>query len=110
MIDGLIKVLLFQAFGEGIAFYFSLPVPGPVIGMLLLFLYLMARKNEAEKMASFSAPFLRHLALLFVPAAVGIMLHAQRVADEWLPIAAALIISTIVTIIVTALVIRLLKR
>ncbi|MGV3656131.1 MAG: CidA/LrgA family protein [Noviherbaspirillum sp.] len=48
--------------------------------------------------------------MLFVPAAVGIMLHAQRVADEWLPIAAALIISTIVTIIVTALVIRLLKR
>lgn len=110
MIDGFAKLLVFQALGEGLAFSLSIPIPGPVIGMLLLFLYLLAREGEADKLASFSTQFLGHLALLFVPAAVGILLHVHRVAEEWIPITAALTISTAVSIVVTAVVIRWLKK
>ena len=53
---------------------------------------------------------LAHLSILFVPAGVGVMLHFQRMADEWLPILIALVASTFITIAVTALLLRALTR
>ena len=110
MINTFATLLVFQTLGEGLAYAFSLPVPGPVIGMLLLFCYLMARSGVADKIAPTTLEFLKHLSLLFVPAGVGIMVHAQRVAAEWMPIVAALVISAVVSLVVTALVLRWLQK
>jgi holin-like protein len=103
-------LLIFQTLGEGLAYAFALPVPGPVIGMLLLFIFLLMRKSAVEKLAPVSLDLLKHLSLLFVPAGVGIMVHAQRVGDEWLPIVVALSVSTVVSIVVTAIVVRVLQK
>jgi holin-like protein len=110
MIDSFAKLLVFQALGEGLAFLLAIPIPGPVIGMVLLLIYLLIRAGEVEKLTSFSTQFLSHLALLFVPAAAGIILHVHRIADEWIPITAALMISTVVSIVVTAVVVRWLEK
>lgn len=110
MINTFATLLIFQTLGECLAYVFSLPVPGPVIGMLLLFCYLMIKSDAAKKLAPISMEFLRHLSLLFVPAGVGIMVYAQRVATEWLPIAVSLVISTVVSLVVTALVLRWLQK
>lgn len=110
MINTFATLLIFQTLGEGLAFAFSLPIPGPVIGMLLLFCYLMVKNGAADKLAPTTLEFLKHLSLLFVPAGVGIMVHAQRVAAEWLPIVAALIISAVVSLVVTALVLKRLQK
>ena len=110
MINTLATLLVFQTIGEGLAYGFSLPVPGPVIGMVLLFMYLLVRKDAAKKLAPVSLELLKHLSLLFIPAGVGIMIHAQRVAAEWLPIAAALVASTVVSIAVTAVVVKWLQK
>ena len=53
---------------------------------------------------------LSHLSLLFVPAGVGVMLHFERLGAEWLALAVALVASTVLTIGVTALVMRALQR
>lgn len=110
MINTFATLLVFQTLGEGLAFAFALPIPGPVIGMLLLFFYLMLRKAAVAQLAPTAYEFLKHLSLLFVPAGVGIMVHADRVVAEWLPIAAALIISAMVSLVVTALVLRRLQK
>lgn len=110
MIRTFATLLVFQAIGESLAYGLSLPIPGPVIGMVLLFIYLSTVKSAVKQLAPTSLELLKHLALLFVPAGVGVMLHAQRVADEWLPIAVALAVSTVVSIVVTALVVRALQR
>ena len=110
MINTFATLLVFQTIGEGLAYALSLPVPGPVIGMVLLFLYLLLNDDAIEKLAPISLGLLRHLSLLFVPAGVGIMVHFQRVATEWLPIAAALLASTVVSIVVTALVVKGLQK
>jgi holin-like protein len=110
MINTFTTLLIFQTLGEGLAYAFALPVPGPVIGMMLLFFYLLAKRDAAEKLAPTTTEFLKHLSLLFVPAGVGIMVYAQRVAAEWLPIAAALVVSTLVSLVVTALVLRGLQK
>jgi holin-like protein len=110
MINTLATLLVFQTIGEGLAYAFSLPVPGPVIGMVLLFVFLLIKKDAAKKLAPVSLELLKHLSLLFIPAGVGIMVHAQRVASEWLPIAVALVASTIVSIAVTAIVVKWLQK
>jgi Putative effector of murein hydrolase LrgA len=109
MIEGLIKLLAFQVAGEAAVYTLSLPIPGAVLGMALLFVYLVYRQGD-EALDTFTAPFLRHLSLLFIPAAVGIMAHLDRITEEWLAIAAALVASTIVAVVVTAVSLRLLKR
>lgn len=106
MLGAITLLLLFQLAGEAIALFLALPVPGPVIGMGLLFAALALRGGPAPDLRNTAQNLLQHLSLLFVPAGVGVMLHLQRLADEWLPIVVALVASTFVTIAVTALVLR----
>lgn len=110
MIEGLIKLLAFQVAGEAIVFLLAVPIPGAVVGMALLFLYLVVRGREDSGLDTFTTAFLRHLSLLFVPAAVGIVAHLDRIADEWAAIAVALLASTITAIAATAATLRWLKR
>lgn len=110
MLDTLLTLLIFQTMGEGLVHILSLPIPGPVIGMLLLLAYLIVRKGVAGRLAPTTNQLLSHMALLFVPAGVGISVHLHRIASEWLAISIALTVSTVVSIVVTALVIRFLSR
>jgi holin-like protein len=108
MLGAITLLLLFQLTGEAIALFFALPVPGPVIGMGLLFAALAWRNGPSSELRGTAQNLLQHLSLLFVPAGVGVMLHWRRMADEWLPIVVALVASTFITIAITALVLRLL--
>ena len=110
MVRTFATLLVFQTMGEGLSYALSLPVPGPVIGMVLLLAYLMLKDDAIGKLAPTSLALLKHLSLLFVPAGVGIMVHVQRIASEWLPIMLALVTSTVVSIIVTAAVVRWLRK
>jgi holin-like protein len=108
MLSALTQLLVFQLAGEVVARWLALPVPGPVLGMLFLFVALALRGGPGHELQSTSQNLLQHLSLLFVPAGVGIMVHLHRVADEWLPLLLSLVISTAATLVVTALVMKLL--
>ncbi|PTD96079.1 CidA/LrgA family protein [Pseudothauera lacus] len=110
MIGALTLLLVYQLVGEVIARGLDLPVPGPVIGMLLLFLTLVVRGRVDAELRGTANGLLQHLSLLFVPAGTGIMLHYQRLADEWLPLLAGVLGSTLLAMAVTALVLRVLSR
>ena len=110
MIAALTQLLVLQLVGEVIARGFNLPIPGPVIGMLLLFLALALRRGPTSDLQATSQGLLQHLSLLFVPACTGIVLHLHRVADEWLPLLLSLLFSTVLTLALTALVMRLCAR
>ena len=106
MIEGLVLLLLFQLLGNVAEMYFHLPVPGSVLGMFLLLVALIANDRLASWVRPISLVLISYLAVLFVPAGVGIMLHIDRLKNEALPIGVSLIVSTILTIAVTALVIK----
>lgn len=110
MIGAITLLLVFQLIGEIIARTLALPVPGPVIGMALLFATLAVHGGPSTDLRNTAQGLLQHLSLLFVPAGTGIMLHFQRMNDEWLPLAVSLLGSTLITIAVTALVLRFLIR
>ncbi|NMQ26702.1 CidA/LrgA family protein [Candidatus Accumulibacter phosphatis] len=110
MIGAITLLLVFQLIGEVIAKTLALPIPGPVIGMALLFAALVARGGPSSELRGTAQGLLQHLSLLFVPAGTGIMLHFQRMSEEWLALALSLLGSTLITIAVTALTLRFLAR
>jgi holin-like protein len=110
MLAAITVLLVYQLIGETLVLALKLPVPGPVIGMLLLFLTLLVRGSAPESVRETAQGILQHLSLLFVPAGVGVMIHFTRVFNEWLPILVSLVISTILTIVVTAVTLRFLLR
>jgi holin-like protein len=103
-------LLCCQLAGEVAARLFALPIPGPVLGMLLLFAVLLARARMLEKVREPAMTLLRYLTLLFVPAGVGLMRHGGRIRAELLAISVAVLVSTALTIAVTALVFQLAAR
>lgn len=106
MLAALTTLLLLQLIGEVLARALQLPVPGPVIGMLLLFAGLWWRDGPGKELQETGQTLLQHLSLLFVPAGTGIMIHLDRVAAEWLPLAVSLLLSTVAALAVTALVMK----
>lgn len=110
MLRALATLLTFQCLGEGVSYLFRLPVPGPVIGMLLLFGFIMLRPRVADAIEPTALELLRHLSLLFIPAGVGIMVSASRIRGDALAVIVSVAVSTTVAIVVTALVTRALLR
>ncbi|MCW8831009.1 MAG: CidA/LrgA family protein [Gammaproteobacteria bacterium] len=103
-LPGISLLLIYQLAGELCVKLLDIPVPGPVVGMLMLFLTLVIRGQSGKALDSSSGALLSHLSLLFVPAGVGIMVHFDRIVNEWQAISIALILSTIITIVMTALI------
>lgn len=88
----------------------GLPIPGPVAGMLILLAGLVIRGSAPEDLGKVGDFLLSNFSLLFVPAGVGVMLHAGLLGREWLPLAVALVASTLITIAVTAWTMRWLSK
>lgn len=109
-LSGLTWLLVFQLVGEVAVRLQDWPVPGPVLGMLLLFVLLLVVRRVPEPLDTASTSLLAHLSLLFVPAGVGIMVHADRLLAEWLPIVAVLLVTTLLTMVFTAGVMLLATR
>ncbi|SDR41878.1 Putative effector of murein hydrolase LrgA, UPF0299 family [Rhizobiales bacterium GAS191] len=117
MIVALVLVLLCQLIGEVAARGSGLPVPGPVIGMMLMLALLWSRDRFGARdgiawlipreLADGSVErlckgMLAFLSLLFVPAGVGVMQRLDVLGAQALAIAAAVIVSTLIALAVTA--------
>ncbi len=110
MLNQLTLILCCQLAGELTSKLLALPAPGPVLGMVFLLVILILRGSIGAELERTADAFLDNLSLLFVPAAVGVMLHYELLSSDWLPISAATIISTIATIAVTGLMMNWLSR
>jgi putative effector of murein hydrolase LrgA (UPF0299 family) len=95
-------LLACQLAGETVSRATNLPVPGPVLGLVLVFAGLLWLKRVPEPLERTSRGLLDNLSLLFVPAGVGIVQHLDILRAQWLPIAAAILGSTLLTMWVTA--------
>lgn len=101
MLESLAVLLLCQLLGEFIVVAANWPVPGPVVGMGLLFVGLMIRGSAPQSLVDTSQGLLGQLSLLFVPAGVGVMTHLTLLGKQWLPLTSSLLVSTLLTIAVT---------
>lgn len=101
MLEMLAILLVFQLIGELIVVGLNLPLPGPVIGMALLFIGLVIFGRVPEELGNLTRGLLDQLSLLFVPAGVGMMTHLSLLGQQWIPLTSSLIVSTLLTLAVT---------
>ena len=95
-----------QLAGELIREVTRLPVPGPVIGMFLLAATLAVRSRRSDgtvptALDRTAETLIGVMGLLFVPAGVGVIAEADLLRQEWLPILAAVLGSTVLSVAVT---------
>lgn len=109
MITGLLQLLVFQGLGELLARFLVPAVPGPVLGLLALLGWLRLRRRVAPGLATVADAFSAHLGLLFVPAAVGVVMFLPQLAEHWFALGAALLVSVVATLAVSAGLLRLLS-
>lgn len=111
MINGILWVLGCQLVGGVLVRSLDLSIPGPVVGMVLLFGVLSVRRPGPESgTLRVCDGLLRHLQLLFVPVSVGIMVHASQIARQWLPISVGLVLSWASGLVTVALLASLITR
>lgn len=106
MVPAFALLLVFQLIGEVAVQLLSLPLPGPLVGMLLLFAALVLRGSLPQAAGEAANALLSHLMLLFIPAVTGVMMYFGRIGQEWLPFFGACILGAAVTLAVTALTLR----
>ncbi|WPB56455.1 CidA/LrgA family protein [Xylophilus sp. GOD-11R] len=93
VLRGLAWLLVFQCLGEALSRTGRLPVPGPVIGLLLMFAGLFL-PVVCEPVAACAEALLAHLSLLFIPVGVGVMTHLALLQQSGLRLMAVIVLST----------------
>ena len=110
MVHAFALLLVLQLVGEVAVQVLALPVPGPLVGMLLLFVGLLLRSGLPGALRNAADALLRHLMLLFIPAVTGVMMYFDRIAREWLPFMASCFLGGALTMVATALTLRWMLR
>ena len=116
LLRGLIILLLYQGMGEAITHYSGIPIPGPVIGMILLFLTLnlsgrkISLRFKHTGLEHTAHLLIRGLPLMFIPACVGIFFLPNTQTDQWPAIVGVIVLSTLITLTATALLMKWLLR
>ena len=104
MLYALAVLLSCQLAGEAFVRALGLAVPGPVVGMILLAALMLAKAPLPSELGNTVDTLLKHLSLLFVPAGVGVVQHFGRLRGEGIQLLAVVLLSTAITLAVTALV------
>jgi holin-like protein len=103
VLSGILILLGFQLVGEILYRLGWLPLPGPVIGMVLLMVLLWWKPRALSKPLDATARHLLDwLGLLFVPAGVGVISNLDVLRSQWVPILVGLVGSTLVSLVATA--------
>jgi holin-like protein len=119
MIRALALLLVCQLAGEAVSRGAGLPVPGPVLGLLIMFIGLQlsasrqrisAETVHQTEIGRTADGLLQALALLFVPAGAGVVQHLGLLGEHGLSLVVALIGSTVITLVVTTFVFQAVRR
>jgi len=102
--------MLFYLIGEGITVFLAIPIPGNVIGMVLLFFALQANWVDSKNIALSAVPLVGLLNLFFVPAGVGFLAYEQLLRDNLNVIIISSTISSLLVMWIVSKVFLILKK
>lgn len=106
MLPAIGLLLVCQLAGEVIARAVGIPVPGPVLGLVILALALAlgpvpAERIEGTALGRTAGGLLGVLGILFVPAGVGVIQQLKLLGQYGVALGVALVVSTVLTMVVT---------
>ena len=110
MAKGLALIFLFQLAGETVVALTGIPMPGTVIGMILLFCALLLRVVSLESVEKPAAALIGSLGLFFIPAAVGLIEQVPLLKLYWPAFAVAATAGTLLTALSAGLIFRSVSR
>lgn len=110
MLASIALIFGFQVVGEALNHFFGVPIPGPVIGMVLMLFAFLLRDRLVDQVRPSAGVLLANLSLLFVPAGVGIMRHGERFMNEGVAIMVTVVLTTVIAMVVTVWTIMLVMK
>ncbi|HBX56402.1 CidA/LrgA family protein [Pseudomonas sp. UBA2684] len=99
LLRGLSWLVLCQLLGTALNVLLLPMLPGPIIGMLLLFVFLLVRGDVGEPLQMAAGSLLKYLPLLLVPPAVGVMAYAEAIVADFWPVVGALVVSLVLSVV-----------
>ncbi len=96
-------LLGFWILGELLVYFSGSSIPGSIAGMILLTVALEVKIIKLHQVEAVSDFLIRNMAFFFIPPGVGVMVNLELIADNWIAIVAATIVSTVLVLMVTAL-------
>jgi holin-like protein len=96
--------------GEVLSKVVHIPLPGSIIGMILLFICLISGILKLEMIEEISKFLLDHLAFFFIPAGVGLLAYVGILKENLMPILVICFITTFLVMIVTGWTVQLIKE
>ncbi|WP_415890407.1 CidA/LrgA family protein [Neptuniibacter sp. SY11_33] len=110
MIQGFLILLVCQLVGELIVTVLGVPIPGSVVGMVLLLIGLIIRGEVPAGLRMTAEGLLKVLPLLLVPAGVGLMNYFGVLSEYWLELMVSLFVSTLITMFIVAFLLKVLSK
>jgi holin-like protein len=108
MLAGFLSLIGCQLLGELIQRALGLPLPGPVIGMLILFVGLCIHGDVPKDLEIGSQRLIELLPMLLMAPAAGVFFLGAGFADQWPAFIAAVTLGTLCTLVFCGLLIRFL--
>lgn len=106
----LLIIFAFLAIGELVVWLTDVPIPSSIIGMLLLTVALQLRLVKLRQVEGVADFLVKNLGFFFVPAGIGVMVHFDLIAKQWMPIVVASVVSIVVVLGVTGWVHQICRR
>lgn len=104
MIRGIFYILLFFFIGEFISHLIYGFVPGSIIGMILMFIFLHFKIIKEEDVEGVANSFTRNMAIFFIPAGAGLLGASDMLSKFWVSIIIVCSVSSLLVIAVVALI------
>lgn len=106
----LLIIFLFLSLGELVVWLTGVPVPSSIIGLLLLTAALQLKIVKLRQVEGVADFLVKNLGFFFVPAGIGVMVHLDLIAQQWMPIVVASVVSIVVVLVVTGWVHQICRR
>lgn len=106
MLYAIAVLFAFQLLGEFLVRISGLPLPGALVGTLLLLVGLLFYKRLPKPLEDTAQVLLQNMMLLFIPVIAGVMLEFGHLRREWLPFVLACVLGAAITFTATALTFR----
>ena len=110
MLYAITALFALQLLGEAIVHFTQLPLPGALVGTLLLLAALIIHGRTPQALERVGTVLLQNMMLLFIPVIAGVMLEFDNLARQWQPFVLACIFGAAITFVATLLSFRWMLR
>lgn len=94
-------IIIVSCIGEVLNYYIPLPIPASIYGLIIMLLLLISKKIPLHAVKETAEFLINIMPVMFIPAAVGLIVYWKLLKQMLLPFCVITILSTILVFFVT---------